>query len=164
MDFINWAKAKVNLQGNPQPVQLSEIHPFEKATMDNHEFGDPIDDNHVVQHNGNTLEANWDRLADEWFGTPEVDYDPELEIRDVVLRELGFTECMSRHLGVGIKTKYLQERVIRDIKINPQLGRIDTLSCLNIIHKMTKDLDSTFPNRYRFEILIRNKKLAVERP
>ena len=104
-------------------------------------------------------EHNWANISSEWFGQQDPEIDPELSIRNQTLVELGFGECTTQHLGVGIKTRYLQERIIRDVKINPQLGRIDTMSSIRIIRNMTNQLDKNFPGRYRFEMLMRNKKL-----
>lgn len=94
----------------------------------------------------------------EWYELQDLDKDPELEIRDRVLKDLGFIECTSSMKPQGIKLKYLQERIIRDVKINPLLGRKDGSVSLRIIRNMTIELDKLYPDRYRFEILVRNKR------
>lgn len=106
-----------------------------------------------------TFEKHATNTNGEWFNNQDLGEDPELEIRDRVLQELGFAECTSRVREPGIELKYLQERIIREIKINPLLGRLDGSLSLRIIRDMTKELDKKFPERYRFEILVRNRRL-----
>lgn len=107
----------------------------------------------------NTVATIGNNSTELWPWDIDLHNDVEAPFRDRLLVKLGFDNCTSRNIGIGIQTRYFQERLIRDIKIDPTKGIEDGAKSINLIRAFTKSMDAKFPNRYRFEILTRNKKI-----